>query len=390
MPDRDLSTLVGSFYEAVTGASDWSEAGAALCQAIGAESATFSVRQWDGRSVNLLSPSDPGETDYNQRYRFIDPIRPLAESIRVNGDWLGAVRFNDEILPPEQFRESEFYRDFARHHGQDYMLIGALGDADRTLLVLYRDRIPFSDEDRLALSRLLPHALKALDLRKRLDADQRVASFQAAALDASANGVLVVEADLRVRYANRVAWDAITGRNSALTLRQGTVRLDGYLGQLAARGAPDAARLSQAVADAVGRSKSSSFRLGGSPGQDQARLDEACFACPLPNDTAIPGLPTASGLAMLVVQALRAPSGPHPTVLMQLFGMSGSEAAVAIAILGGRSAEEVALERRVSLDTVRTQIRAVLRKSEASNLRDFERICAMLLSLELRAKPGTR
>lgn len=390
MPDRDLSTLVSSFYDAVTGASDWAAAGEALCDVIGAQSAVFSVKRGDGQSVNLLSPTDPDEMDYNNRYRAIDPIRPWAESIQSGGDWLSAVRFSDEILPLEQFRNSEFYRDFARHHGQDYMMIGALGDAGRTLLVLFRDRIPFSDEDRATLSRLLPHALKTLELGRRLEADQRVATFQAAALDATANCVLVVDAALQVYFANRAASDVIESGNSALTLRRGIIRLDGRLGQLSARGNPDAARLRQAVADAVVQSRSSSFRLGATPAPDREARDEACYVCPLPNDAAIQGLPAAAGLAMLVVQALRPPAGPHPSLLMDLFGMSGSEAAVAVAILGGRSAEEVASERNVSLDTVRTQLRAVLRKSDAANLRDFERICAMLLSLERRRQTGRR
>lgn len=386
MPDRDLSTLVSSFYDAVTGTSDWAAAGEALCEVIGAQSAVFSVKRSDGQTVNLLSPDDPDEMDYNVRYRAIDPIRPWVESIQFRDDWLNSVRLSNEILPLEQFRNSEFYRDFARHHGQDYMMIGALGDAGRTLLALFRDRIPFTDEDRLTLSRLLPHALKTMELRKRLESDQRVATFQAAALDATANCVLIVDGALQVHFANHAAREIIDSSRSALTLRQGILRLDGSLGHVAARTSPDTARLRQAVSDAVGQSLSSSFRLGAMPNPEGEARDEACYVCPLPNDAAIQGLPATSGLAMLVVQALRPPSGPHPSLLMELFGMSGSEAAVAVAILGGRSAEEVALERNVSLDTVRTQLRAVLHKSDAANLRDFERICAMLLSLERRTQ----
>ena len=64
-----------------------------------------------------------------------------------------------------------------------------------------------------------------------------------------------------------------------------------------------------------------------------------------------------------------------------LFGLSTAEAAVAVALLGGKTAEDVARVRQVSLDTVRSQIRTVLNKSEATNLRDLERIGAMLGSM---------
>ncbi len=49
-----------------------------------------------------------------------------------------------------------------------------------------------------------------------------------------------------------------------------------------------------------------------------------------------------------------------------------------MSLSGGVTAEDVARRRRVSLDTVRTQVRTVLRKTNAANLRDFERILAML------------
>jgi DNA-binding NarL/FixJ family response regulator len=42
------------------------------------------------------------------------------------------------------------------------------------------------------------------------------------------------------------------------------------------------------------------------------------------------------------------------------------------------TAEEAARARRVSLDTVRTQVRTVLRKTNAANLRDLERILAVI------------
>ena len=71
----------------------------------------------------------------------------------------------------------------------------------------------------------------------------------------------------------------------------------------------------------------------------------------------------------------------RPDATQSMFGLSVAEAAVAVALLGGRTAEDVARLRQVSLDTIRSQIRTVLRKSEAANLRDFERIGAMLGSM---------
>jgi DNA-binding NarL/FixJ family response regulator len=69
-----------------------------------------------------------------------------------------------------------------------------------------------------------------------------------------------------------------------------------------------------------------------------------------------------------------------------MFQLSQSEAAVGLAMLGGAGAPQVAQLRGVSTETVRRQIRNLLEKTGASNLRDFERIVATLSLLP--AAPG--
>jgi DNA-binding CsgD family transcriptional regulator len=64
--------------------------------------------------------------------------------------------------------------------------------------------------------------------------------------------------------------------------------------------------------------------------------------------------------------------------LQQLFALTAAETGVAQALVVGRSAEEIAIERGVSLPTVRTQIRQILEKTGASHLRDLVRLLAGL------------
>ena len=61
---------------------------------------------------------------------------------------------------------------------------------------------------------------------------------------------------------------------------------------------------------------------------------------------------------------------------------------MAVALAGGAKAEDVARFRQVSLDTVRSQIRSILTKSGAANLRDFERQMAVLASVVPTALNG--
>jgi DNA-binding NarL/FixJ family response regulator len=83
-------------------------------------------------------------------------------------------------------------------------------------------------------------------------------------------------------------------------------------------------------------------------------------------------------MAMVVVRELAKPAAAGKRQLIDLYGLTSAEAAVAAALAGGIRAEDVARARRVSLDTVRAQVRNLLRKTNATNLRDLERIIALV------------
>jgi DNA-binding CsgD family transcriptional regulator len=72
--------------------------------------------------------------------------------------------------------------------------------------------------------------------------------------------------------------------------------------------------------------------------------------------------------------------------LQQLFALTAAEADVALTLAMGRSADEIALERGVSLPTVRTQIRQILEKTGALHLRDLIRL---LTGIPTVRPPGT-
>jgi DNA-binding CsgD family transcriptional regulator len=67
--------------------------------------------------------------------------------------------------------------------------------------------------------------------------------------------------------------------------------------------------------------------------------------------------------------------------LMQLFGLSKAEARVAAGIAGGLRLEEVARASDVGMPTVRTQLRAVLRKIGVARQADLVRVALTLPSL---------
>ena len=84
------------------------------------------------------------------------------------------------------------------------------------------------------------------------------------------------------------------------------------------------------------------------------------------------------GLALILLRPLRRGRLPTADVLQQIFALGDAEAAVALCLMAGATAADVAKACNVALDTVRTQVRAVLCKTDAANLRELGQVFATL------------
>ncbi len=252
--------------------------------------------------------------------------------------------------------------------------------AEPMTMGLHRDEAagPFTEVERGRLQSLLPHLQRALQLRRRLDLDATAATAGQAALDGLSLCVLVVDSSLHVLHANAAAAALCASLKSGLRIANAGA---GLL-RLSARHRDDNATLERLVANAVRGGSGGAVRVR-APGEvfDQASL--AVLVSPAParfasarSDQPKPGL--ARGVAMVLARELALPMHMAPDRLCDLYGLTQAEASVAASLAGGVTAEDVARIRHVSLGTVRTQVRTVLRKTNATNLRDFERILALV------------
>jgi DNA-binding CsgD family transcriptional regulator len=243
----------------------------------------------------------------------------------------------------------------------------------------------FGAAERRLLDAVLPHLRRALQLRHRLDgvAAAGAAPPGTAALDALSMGVLVVDADLRVLVANAAAEALTAGAGAALRLRRAvgtgrggaaaraTIAEAGHRGDRAALG-----ELVRATA------------LGGRPGGALRLRDAdsmpalAALVMPLPkrlSDAPGAGMGRTQDRALVLLREVApSPAAPRADLLRGLFGVTRAEAEVARALSGGATKRAVADARGLREATVRTQVRAILEKTGAANLRDLERLLAGL------------
>jgi DNA-binding CsgD family transcriptional regulator/PAS domain-containing protein len=386
LPRNELLEAVDLIYAAALDeGANWQDLGDKLMTLMKAQRATLWLADEAGTPGNLLMRRDSYDEEYATRYVLLDPYRAAArevsveETVRRRGD----VRLGHEIIPDASYVKSEFYDAFGRKSSRRFMVGGLISVSKVIPLGLHRDAAsrPFDEDDKRTLSQLLPHLQRGLQMRDRLAPTP--SSLGAGALDALPIGVIVVDRDMRILYNNAEAaallGDSQSGLSSAVH-RPGPVT---GARRLFARHPVDDAQLCRLV-DAASRGGAGGgmqihARSGALPG-DSAML--SALICPalrhLSSSTQQNmGTSVVHGAATVLTRHLLRPSPPPARLLIDLFGLTRAEAEVAVALAGGVTAENVARTRRVSLDTVRSQIRTMLRKTGATGLRDFERIIAL-------------
>lgn len=377
MAPPDLTGLIGAVYDAAAGTLSWSRFGQDLCRTLRADRAYLGLPRPDGTLPNLLHAGDPMDDAYATVYHRIDPFRTLAATAPPNAR---RVRRGTDILAPQDFRRSEYVADYARRRRTPHSIGAQIDGRGEHLLGLFRGSAAFDDAELGQVEFLLPHLQRALQLRRVLAAPRAAEPGPGlAALDALPHAAMLVDASLRVAFANAAADRMTADFQSGLRIRRAGPE-GGCV--LVATHAADAAPLRELVAATAAGGAGGGLRLRSPDLIGDRPPILAVLVSPAPARLVLPsGEGTAPGLAMVVAQNLARPAPPPPQILSDLFQLSAGEAAVAIAILGGATAEHVAETRGVSLNTVRRQIQTVLRKTEAQNLRDLERIAAALASI---------
>lgn len=380
--ERDLADCVGAIYEAATHGDSWLDVGQRICRLLDAQRATLRLGPSQAEARNVLMRPDESDALYAARFHALNPhiARAKRDFSEARAQHLRRAQVGTDLVPDASFLRSEYYSDFARHYERRHMLGGMVGVGDAMPIGVFRAEgtRPFGDAERQLLQALLPHLQNALELRTRLARDEQSAWLTRAALDALPFGVALVDAGLQLRFVNEVAGAYLAGNDAGLfSIRSGPHVGSGlYLGALSRN---EATALRRLVASATSGGPGGSMQVRSRDGSTVAVLVNA-VPRGLMQDlvAAIPAAPVAEALAMVILRPVHRRAAPPPDMLCDLFGLTPAEAAVAVALVGGATAEQVARQRGVSLMTVRVQIRSILGKSACENLRELEHQMATL------------
>jgi DNA-binding CsgD family transcriptional regulator len=380
--ENDLLDLVGTMYEAAAGDAPWAEVGRRLKTLVQTPSMALWITKPSDPRVEFLCAVDVpagAEDAYATHYHALDPwnraFRRDAERLRTGAP--PRVSLGQELVDDGEFERSEFYVDFARRAGFRHVVgsVVPLGAGQLLHAALQRPAgaSPFGERERSLVLRVLPHLARAAALQRALAARGEDAQLGFAALDRVPLGVVAVDAELRVVFAN-VAAETLLAKDLGIGLRVGgpgaTVPL-----RLAATSCAAAEALERMVhrvtlLDVDGGACLLEGRRG--------RLG-VTVARPPSRVRPVPAAATRSRrLALVLLREMEVPEAPAPAMLCDFFGFTRAEAEVAAALVSGASPASVAARRGVALATVRSQIRAALEKAQASSIRHLQRQLARL------------
>lgn len=293
---------------------------------------------------------------YASYYHWVNPWFYRALELGV-GPELGRA---EEIVPELQFKQTEFFADFAKPFDTVEAIGGSivLGSTQSYAVGVHRGLRSkrFEASSVARLRRLMPHFRGALRLRARLGP---ASSYQVGldVLNSMSMGAVVCDRTARTLYANRAAQTAAeAGLGLVLTHRVGALHSD------------ESRRLSLLIADVAMGKPSGGMTVHGRGG---ARL--LILVTPFP-------LRDLSEAGHVLV-TFRSPSEKialSPAILQQLFGLTVAEACLALSLVNGDSLAKIMSQRGVSENTIRTQLGQVMRKTDTCNQRELIGLLGLL------------
>jgi DNA-binding CsgD family transcriptional regulator len=358
----DETGLIAGFYEAAFDAGRLPDELHRLGDFAGGTGGAMLL--WDrhvAAPALLVTTSDAGADApdaYRRHYARIDPYRPLLEVMPANRWTSSADYFDDSFVAKSAFYNEYLIPRGIRHVAAARIVADAQFDA---FVGIHRGRgdDPFSADDLRRFERVGRHLGRAVALY--LDVTRtRLGRAAAAALpDQLTTPAVLVDEAARVLFANPAA--------EALLAIEGAIGI--AAGRLSPARGSDERQLSRLVGIAATQGIGGEMLIRRQPGEAPIGV----LVTPAGPVTTLYNLaPVAAALVLLQDRSHR----PTRSIagLRGRFDLTKTEAALAQSLLDGKRLTDVAAGRHVSIETVRTQLRSLFRKTGATRQADLMRI----------------
>ena len=358
--ESDLASLIGAIYEAGMDFSLWPYVLGRIATAFAAPSAGM-ARQGETLSESWglsIGTELAYDRKYIDHYHSVNPIWQRASSTPA-----GTVQTDTMVVPRSDLSRTEFFNDFMAPQRMESLLNAVvLMEEGRQTVVSVRRNRQFEADDVELYKLLAPHLQRAVQINIKLARAELKHSASVATLNHLEEGVLFVDLNARIMFANKTAETFFANRELRL-----------HKGRVHAGSAGETARLHAAIAKCaehgIGRRPSHFISLTREAGRSPLSL----LVAPLPVD--IPVSPSAPRpLAVIFVNDPDKANKPTAVQLRDKFKMTPAEASFAVEILKGDGIQAAADRLSISRATARTHLARIFDKTGTRRQAELVRV----------------
>lgn len=356
----DESSFLDELYGAAVDPDQWVPVMEKFADLVGGTSGWLArLSMTNGKGSGVLSRIDPGmQPLYMAHYADKNPFSNAADPRAFMSTWTPNIVTDEAWLSKEELEANEYYNDFMKPQDVWSVMMVRLAAQGFNVCAVSINRPEswgrFTSRDLEVAGRLHPHVRRAFHLTEKLATVGLANDDAATALDHSPYGVFLLDETGRVRRANRAAERMIAGG----------IGLSISGGRLVASAAAAASQLEALIAAAGSSDRAA--RSGGSmtlrPSGGRSPL--SVTVAPVRTNRLAVFDHRPSVVVCVTDPDAGATVSEHR--LRGLFGLTPAEARVAVAIMDGATAREVATALGVSFHTVRHQLQSMLDKTGAS------------------------
>jgi hypothetical protein len=221
---RDTDFLIRRIYDAVDNVDTLPDVLSGLCERIGGENGILGILM-----------KTPGPLTFAVLFRLDPSLMPTLNARHLNNVWrrkmvtlpVGIPAASDSFVPFDQVRGTDFYGEILEPWSIGHGALFVVDDTRKfhVAMTIHRSttRGPFTATELEASQELLPHLRRAMQLRFLLERNREQEKLALEALDQLAAGVLILDSQARVLFANMPALE-IAAAQDVLLLTDRTVR----------------------------------------------------------------------------------------------------------------------------------------------------------------------
>ncbi len=371
--EESTHELIALTYDAALAPEKWQEVMAAFIKALGANTAILRETNYDARTVGLFKTVgfDQATIDaYRNYFVKLDYFAP--ELMRQP---IGAVAKGSEAVPWEVQRKSEFFNDYFRRLDNHYAMGITLARDKQHHLMFALQRTykqgDYTPTDLKLINMVAPHMTRAINIHRHMLAITTQQQWALSALNTLKIGVILLDDQGKPGFINQKA-DFLLSSSCGLSISSSKLSLSNAL---------DTARLQCFITNAAKAACGHKSTAGGSL-RTTNHLGNALHihVIALPRDKSERpwGLALPSGCVAVFISAT---GTAHLRIeaLSALYGFTSAEAKLASLLADGLSLEVTASTLGISIQTVRSQLKAVFAKTQVS--RQAELVARLLTDM---------